>query len=52
MSEAHRQIARRDARKEGEPDAEPSGKELTRKERATKDAQRDLTSLSGPVHRE
>ena len=51
MSEAHRQVTRRDARREGEPDLEPSAKELPEDERAMKDAQRDLTSLSGPVPR-
>ena len=48
---ANRQVTRRDARKEGEPDAEPSGQTLPDDERAMKDAQRDLTSLSTPVPR-
>lgn len=51
MTDAHRQVTRRDARREGEPDTEPSAKELSRPEQAMKDAQRDLTSLSGPVPR-
>ena len=49
QTEAHRQVTRRDARKEGEPDMEPSDKELTERELAMKDTQRDLTSLSGPL---
>lgn len=48
---AHRQVARRDAREEGEPDMEPSAKELQGDELAMKDSQRDLTSLSTPVPR-
>lgn len=51
MTDANRQVTRRDARREGEPDSEPSGEELSDDERAMKDAQRDLTSLSGPVPR-
>lgn len=51
MAEANRLVTRRDARREGEPDAEPSAKTLPDDERAMKDAQRDLTSLSGPVRR-
>lgn len=49
--EANRQVTRRDARKEGEPDAEPSEQTLPDDERAMKDSQRDLTSLSTPVPR-
>lgn len=49
--EAHRGVARRDAGLEGERDAEPSGA-LTEDERAMKETQRDLTSLSGPTHRQ
>jgi hypothetical protein len=45
---AHRQVARRDARLEGEIDHEP---DADSSERPMKDAQRDLTSLSGPVDR-
>lgn len=41
--EAHRQVARRDGGLEGGPDAEAGPR------RKAKDAQRDLTSLSGPV---
>ena len=41
---AHRHVARRDGSLEGEPDAEPTD--------ASKEAQRDLTSLSGPVPKE
>lgn len=52
MPSANRQVTRRDARREGEPDQEPSAKALDAAERATKDNQRDLTSLSGPIHRE
>lgn len=51
MQEAHRHVTRRDAREEGEPDDEPSAAQLDADERAMKDAQRDLTSLSGPVPR-
>lgn len=46
---AHRQVARRDARLEGEPDNEPDAASA---QRPMKDAQRDLTSLSGPVLRQ
>lgn len=49
--DAHRQVARRDARKEGEPDDEPGAEGLSDDEQAMKDTQRDLTSLSGPVPR-
>lgn len=49
--EAHRQVTRRDARLEGEPDSEPSGEGLPPEEQAEKDAQRDLTSLSTHVPR-
>lgn len=41
MPEATRHATKRDGRLEGEPDTEPSTPE--------KEAQRDLTSLSGPV---
>jgi hypothetical protein len=51
MPDATRHVTRRDARKEGDPDPEPSGEALSDDERAMKDTQRDLTSLSGPVHR-
>lgn len=50
MTDATRHITRRDARAEGEPDDETSA-QLSDGERAMKDAQRDLTSLSGPVPR-
>lgn len=43
-STATRHVTRRDARLEGEPDVEPDA-ELGQ---PMKDAQRDLTSLSGP----
>lgn len=49
--DAHRQVVRRDARKEGEPDDEPSAPVLSDDEQAMKDTQRDLTSLSGPIPR-
>lgn len=49
--EAHRQVTRRDARAEGEPDDEPSSGTMDADERAMKDAQRDLTSLSTPPPR-
>lgn len=52
MPEATRHVTRRDARREGEPDSEPSGEALSEDDRAMKDTQRDLTSLSGPVHRD
>ena len=48
---ANRQVTRRDARTEGEPDSEPSAQSLPEDEQAMKDAQRDLTSLSTPVPR-
>ncbi|HET6403609.1 MAG TPA: hypothetical protein VFH78_03090 [Candidatus Thermoplasmatota archaeon] len=51
MTDATRHVTRRDARREGEPDTEPSGQTLSSGEQAMKDAQRDLTSLSGPVPR-
>jgi len=51
MTDATRHVTRRDARREGEPDTEPSGQTLSAGEQAMKDAQRDLTSLSGPVPR-
>ena len=44
-----RHVTRRDGRKEGEPDVEPGAG--TGPEQAMKDAQRDLTSLSGPPPR-
>lgn len=43
-----RHVAHRDGREEGEPDVEPSAGS----EQAMKDAQRDLTSLSGPPPRQ
>lgn len=46
---AQRHVTRRDARLEGEPDVEPSADEP---DSAMKEAQRDLTSLSGPVPRD
>lgn len=46
--EITRHVTRRDGRLEGEPDTEP-GRPEDRRARAMKDAQRDLTSLSGPV---
>lgn len=46
-----RHVARRDGRLEDEPDSEP-GSPTDRRARAMKDAQRDLTSLSGPIHDE
>lgn len=42
-----RHVAHRDGREEGEPDMEPSAGS----DQAMKDAQRDLTSLSGPPPR-
>lgn len=45
---ATRHVARRDARLEGEPDVEPDA-DAPREAVAAKEAQRDLTSLSGPV---
>lgn len=51
MTEAHRQVTRRDAGREGEPDPETGSRGLSGDEQAMKDAQRDLTSLSGPVPR-
>lgn len=50
--EAHRHVTRRDGREEGEPEVEPSTEESSAAEVAMKDAQRDLTSLSGPVYRQ
>ena len=47
---AHRHVARRDARLEGEPDVEEDAA-ATDATVAMKHAQRDLTSLSGPVER-
>lgn len=47
--EAQRHVTLRDGRLEGEPDVEPDAQEP---ERPMKDAQRDLTSLSGPVKRD
>lgn len=49
-SEAHRQVDRRDGRLEGAPDDEPDA-DAPEPQRAMKDAQRDLTSLSGPPPR-
>lgn len=49
MPTATRHVARRDGQLEGEPDLEPSGKDLDEHERARKEAQRDLTSLSTDV---
>lgn len=46
--EANRQITRRDARREGEPDVEQDAGIEDR----MKEAQRDLTSLSGPPLRD
>lgn len=46
--EATRHVARRDGRLEGEPDVEP---DAPSPRQPMKDAQRDLTSLSGPVKR-
>ncbi|GEM_PF-4868841 len=48
---AHRQVDRRDGRLEGAQDDEPDAN-APEAERAMKDAQRDLTSLSGPVTRD
>lgn len=45
---AQRHVTLRDARLEGEPDVEPDAQTP---EQPMKDAQRDLTSLSGPVRR-
>lgn len=45
MPTATRHVARRDGQLEGEPDPEPSAS-LDPHERARKEAQRDLTSLS------
>jgi hypothetical protein len=49
--EAHRQVDRRDGRLEGMNDDEPDAG-APEGERAMKDTQRDLTSLSGPVKRQ
>ena len=46
--EATRHVVRRDGRLEGEPDVEPDSPSP---QQPMKDAQRDLTSLSGPVER-
>lgn len=43
VEEAHRKVARRDGRLEGEPHNEPAGGSRM------KETQRDLTSLSTPV---
>lgn len=48
MTDIQRHITRRDARAEGEPDVEPSA-DMSDGAVAMKEAQRDLTSLSGPV---
>lgn len=48
--EAQRHVTRRDGQLEGAPDPE-GDQELSDAEHAQKDAQRDLTSLSGPVPR-
>lgn len=45
---ATRHVTLRDGRLEGEPDVEPDAREP---QQPMKDAQRDLTSLSGPVRR-
>lgn len=45
---ANRHVTLRDGRREGEPDVEPSVGGAA----AMKEAQRDLTSLSGPPLRE
>jgi hypothetical protein len=47
-AKAQRHVTLRDGRLEGEPDVEPDAREP---EQPMKDAQRDLTSLSGPVRR-
>lgn len=49
---ATRHVTLRDGRLEGEPDLEPDAVGATREERAMKDNQRDLTSLSGPLEGE
>lgn len=52
MPDAHRHVDRRDGGLEGQNDVEPDERRATAPERAMKDAQRDLTSLSGPVLRD
>jgi hypothetical protein len=48
---AYRHVSRRDGRLEGQPDVETDARRAPGPDRAMKDAQRDLTSLSGPVPR-
>lgn len=50
-TDAHRHVTRRDARLEGEPDLEPDAATSDEDERAMKETQRDLTSLSSPLPR-